>query len=567
MVRTLLAPALFLAACGQHAVEPGLDAAEVEAAGAPGTLVVDLVDGTGLDEARALTGLDLAWATEHSADESLAVVEVDDLAAARDRLAGLPGIEAVEPSLQFEATGLLPTLRYPDDPYWDKQWNMRTVGAPAGWRVGAGAGVTVAVVDTGVSKVVDLGGTQVLPGVSFVPGRKTADDDNGHGTHVAGTIAQTTNNGVGVAGVAPRARILPLKALTGMGFGQSQWIASAIDEAVDQGADVINLSLGGPQSKVIQVAVEKAAARGVIVVAAAGNSGREGVGWPARSPGAIGVSATGPDDSLAFYSTWGEGVDISAPGGDKRKAGGGILQDTIDSGKGGHAYKELQGTSMATPHVAGAAAVLLSAGAGSPAEVRDALYASAVDLGDPGKDTRFGHGRLDVASAVRHLLIHQRGVLFGLAAVVGFGLASVGAMRRKLLVGTLAAVTAGGMFFLPLLPLPPSAWLDLLARPLLLWPGAVASPAWAYNPLWLSALVPALVTFVFGPTRTLGWAAAGVCSGIGLHLAHGALTGSLSPTLLPGLAGQAWLGVNALLCFAFVLAIAGVEKLHREARA
>ncbi len=560
-----------LAACsaapfGTSAIEPGGDA-HPDVAAVAGTLVVDLDDGTSLQDARDLTGLPLAWASERSADESLAVAEVDDLARWTERLGDVDGIEAVEPSLEYQATGLLPSLRYPDDPLYDRQWNLDTIGAPAGWRVGAGTGVTVAVVDTGVSKVADLGDTEVLPGVSFVPLRRSADDDNGHGTHVAGTIAQSTNNGIGVAGVAPRARILPLKALSGAGFGQSQWIASAIDEAVDQGAQVINLSLGGPQSKVIQVAVEKAAAQGVIVVAAAGNTGREGVGWPARSPGAIGVSATGPDDGLAPYSTWGAGVDIAAPGGDKTRSGGGILQDTIDSGKSGHAYKEFQGTSMATPHVAGAAAVLLSAGAGSPAEVRDALYASATDLGEPGMDTRFGHGRLDVAAAVRHLLLHQRGPLFAAGALVGLSLATIGAMRRKKAVGLVAAATAGGLFFLPLLPLPPSAWLDLLARPLLLWPGAAFSPALTANPLWLSALLPAVLTFVLGPTRTLGWLAAGVTAGIGTHLAFGAVTGALSPAFLPGLTGQAWLIGNALLCAAFVVAIAGVEKLRREQRA
>lgn len=552
------------AAVDGPAVAPG----EGASAGTEGgLLVVDLLDGTSLEEARARTGLELRWATARSEDEALAVVEVADLAAEVARLEQVAGIEAVEPSVTMEALGLFPALRYPDDPLYDKQWNLRTVDAPAGWRAGGGVGVTVAVVDTGVSRVPDLGGTVVLDGVSFVPGRGTADDDNGHGTHVAGTIAQTTNNGLGVAGVAPRARILPLKALSGAGFGQSEWIASAIDEAADQGAQVINLSLGGGRSKVIEVAVQKAAERGVLVIAAAGNSGREGVGWPARSPHALGVSATGPDDTLAPYSTWGEGVDLSAPGGDKRKAGGGILQDTVDGGKDGHAFKELQGTSMATPHVAGAAAVLLGAGAGSPAHVRALLDAGAVDLGEPGPDPRYGQGRLDVGASLRRLLLVERPALAALGAGLAFALAGFGGMRRKGLVAATAAVVAGGLFFLPLLPLPPATGLDLLGRPLLSWPALLGGARLASNPLWLSAALPALLTFVLGPTRAFGWLAAGLSAGVGAHLLHGAVTGSLDPTWLSGAAGTGWLAVNGVLCLLFTVAVAGVDRLDRQRRA
>src|SRR5690606_26728751 len=119
------------------------------------------------------------------------------------------------------------------------------------------------------------------------------------------------------------------------GFGSSSWIAAGIDYAADNGADVINLSLGGAYSGVIHNAIKKAQKKGVIVVAAAGNSGKKGVSYPGALEETIGVSATGPDGTLAFYSSYGKGVDIAAPGGDKRVAGGGVLQDTID-GRGGH---------------------------------------------------------------------------------------------------------------------------------------------------------------------------------------------------------------------------------------
>ncbi len=529
------------------------------AASDEGLLVVDLIDGTSLAEAQELSGLPLRWANPRSEDESLAVAEVEDLPEQVQRLSAHPQIEAVEASLSYQALG------WPDDPLYPSQWNMHTVGAAQGWRMGGGRGVTVAVIDTGVSSVADLQGTLLLDGFSFVPGRASAADDNGHGTHVAGTIAQTTHNGLGAVGLANQARILPLKALAAQGGGQSEWIASAIDEAVDQGADVINLSLGGPRSAVIQVAVDKALARGVLVVAAAGNTGREGVGWPAKADGVIAVSATGPSDTLAPYSSWGEGVELSAPGGDKQQAGGGIVQDTIDAGAEGHAFKELQGTSMASPHVAGAAAVLLGAGAGSAAHTERLLKQGAVDLGEAGPDSRFGHGRLDLAASAR-ILVQQRGLLFLAGSLLAALMVGFGGGSRRLPIAIVAGLSAGGLFFLPLLPLPPSLGLDLLGRPLLAWPTPFVGPRLAANPLWLSALLPALLTFVLGPTRTLGWLAAGLSAGVGAHLIHGAVTGSLAPTWLPASAATAWLGVNGLLCLLFTLAVAGLDRLRRERR-
>ena len=250
-----------------------------------GTLVVDLVDGTSLEDARKATGLDLRWVAPQTEDEALAEVEVPDLGQAQRALASLSLVEVAEPSIEVQAYG------FPNDPMFDAQWNFDIVGAKQGWRMGGGRGVTVAVVDTGVTKVADLEGTTILPGVSFTGGSPDGADGNGHGTHVAGTIAQTTNNALGVAGLAPNAKILPVKVLTDFGIGRSEWIAAGIDEAVDRGADVINLSLGGPTSAVMQNAVRKAVDAGVIVVAAAGNSSREGVGCPANTPGAIAVNS------------------------------------------------------------------------------------------------------------------------------------------------------------------------------------------------------------------------------------------------------------------------------------
>ncbi|MBW1877604.1 MAG: S8 family serine peptidase, partial [Deltaproteobacteria bacterium] len=211
-----------------------------------GRLVVDLVDGASehdLAEIERMIGADLDWTHPLSVDEALAEGDVPDLDDAVALLAGHPLVEVAEPALEMQAFG------YPNDPMYAKQWHLRAMGAPVGWeQTPRGRKVIVAVIDTGVTQVEDLEGTKVLDGASFVPTAKTARDDNGHGTHVAGTIAQTTNNGKGVAGVAPEATILPVKVLSSWGSGMSSWIAAGIDYAVDDGADVINLSLGGSYS-------------------------------------------------------------------------------------------------------------------------------------------------------------------------------------------------------------------------------------------------------------------------------------------------------------------------------
>ncbi len=245
-----------------------------------------------------------------------------------------------------------------------------------------------------------------------MPGHPTAADDHGHGTHVAGTIAQATHNGVGAAGIAPNATILPYKVLSASGGGQSTWIAAAIDDAVDNGAQVINLSLGGGHSDIVVLAVEKARRAGVVVVAAAGNAGREGIGSPADAPAALAVTAVGPDDRIAPYSSWGKGVEIAA-----------------------------------------AAAVLFGAGAESADEVERYLKEGAVDADDP---LRCGAGRLDVAASVRRLLLSRQGLTFAVGGLLSLGLAGLGSLpgRPRAAAVLAGAVVAGGAFVLPLLPIP-----------------------------------------------------------------------------------------------------------------
>lgn len=536
----------------------------------PGMIVVDYVDGTTEQAAEGIEaglGIDLDWSSPVSADEALrtGAADLSVQAALLERLRQDPRVEAAEPVMEVRADGLLAPvmarLEYrPDDPEYGRQWNLPMIGAPTGWRAGGGRGVVVAVLDTGVSPLPDLPADRILAGRSFVPGAATAADDHGHGTHVAGTIAQATHNGIGVAGVAPQAIILPMKVLGADGGGRTDWIAAAIDEAVDQGAKVINLSLGGGHSDVLVKAVEKARKAGVVVVAAAGNSGSEGLGSPADAPSAVAVTAVGPDGALAPYSTWGAGVRIAAPGGNKNIEGGGILQATID-GHGGQQFAEWQGTSMATPHVAGAAAVLWGAGAESADEVERALQRGAVGGGEA---LKFGAGRLDVAGSVQALMTARHGLLFVVGAGVTLALTMLAGIRGagRALTVLAGGWTAGGLFLLPLLPLAPSGWTAMLARPLMRWPADLLGGWFMGFPLWQSALLPVLLCVLLGATRTLGPLAMAVAAGTGSWLLYGAASGSSGIWWMFGYEFP-WLLANGGVCLAAALGVAGIQKLRR----
>ncbi len=539
------------------------DAVTAEAPVGPGTLVVDFVDGTSpsdIEAAEAAAGVRLSWASAVSEDEALRSGDVADLPAAIAALRSNPLVEVAEPAFEMtidDLPAVSTRFGYPNDPLLSRQWNLALIGAPTGWRVGGGAGIVVAVIDTGVSALPDLPAARILAGRSFVPGTSTPADDHGHGTHVAGTIAQATHNGIGVAGVAPNATILPLKALAGSGGGRTDWIAAAIDEAVDQGADVINLSLGGGHADVIVTAVEKARKAGVVVVAAAGNAGREGLGSPADAPAALAVTAVGPDDQIAPYSSWGKGVEIAGPGGNTKIPGGGITQATVD-GPTGMKFAEWQGTSMATPHVAGAVAVLLGAGA-SADQAESLLQTTADDRDDP---LRYGAGRIDIAGAVGKLLLLERGVLFAGGGAIALALALLGTLRGTARVITVVsgAMVAGGLFFLPLLPLPPNRWVELLSQPLLTWPG----PFWSGFPLWQSLLLPLVVGVFLGPSRTLGPVALGLMAGVASHLLYGAASGSTDLWWMPFGFDRTWLTVNGTLLLLAGMAVAGMQKLRRR---
>lgn len=249
----------------------------------------------------------------------------------------------------------------------------------------------------------DLEGTLFVPGYDFVNDDNHPNDDEGHGTHVTGTIAQTTDNGVGVAGIAHRTAVMPLKVLDSTGSGTYQQIADAIYYAADNGASVINMSLGGEiPSLTLQNAVAYAYNHGVVIIAAAGNSYQEGnlPLYPAAYDDyCIAVGATTHNCTRAFYSNTGSYLDLAAPGGD---SGGAILQQTFANTPVDFGYLGGMGTSMAAPHVSGVAALLVSIGVTIPDDVRQAMQNTARDLGTAGWDAQFGWGLVDAWAALNY---------------------------------------------------------------------------------------------------------------------------------------------------------------------
>ncbi len=311
------------------------------------------------------------------------------------------------------------TRTTPNDPLFGLQWHMSDIQAEAAWNATEGQGVVVAVVDSGVASDGPDGFCRPLHSefnaITNQAGAGRAYDDDGHGTHVAGTIAQCTRNNTGVAGLAYEARVMAVKVLDSTGSGSYADVAQGINWAADNGADVINLSLGSSCStawptcstSVVNAALANAAAADVVVVAAAGNSSLGTVGFPANHPDAMAIMATETRRLRAYYSNYGSALSMAAPGGDTTANRNGdayvdgVLQETVLPSWG---YFFYQGTSMASPHVAGAATLLRACvPEASRSDVRNALEQSALDLGSSGFDNVFGNGYLQVYDALAEL--------------------------------------------------------------------------------------------------------------------------------------------------------------------
>ncbi|RMH39226.1 MAG: peptidase S8 [Deltaproteobacteria bacterium] len=545
----------------------------------PDDILVDLRDDVGDDVVADLErtfGIDLELVSDQSADERLyrAHVAPDRRDALIAALSARPEVEVAEPDARVTLTPQpgVPVAAsqpmhpgFPNDPLYRFQWHMDQIHMPAAWPLADGDGVIVAVIDTGVAHenrgrfttMPDLDVDFVKP-YDFVHNVAHANDDHGHGTHVAGTIAQSTNNGIGVAGVARKVKIMPLKVLGADGSGSVGGIADAIRYAADEGAKVINMSLGGRfPSRILKRAVQYAHSKGVVVVCAAGNDGRGKVSYPAAYPGAIAVAATQYDERTTFYSNWGAAIDLAAPGGNTRVDQNGdgmpdgVLQNTIVEGDPSrNDYLAYMGTSMASPHVAGVAALLVGEGVTDPDQVEAILKDTARKPEGYDRD-RYGAGIVDAAAAV----VRARTAVGTWQALLGLLLAAAvasAARRRGLGVrigaGYVAGVLVGasGLFFLPLFG-SIAAWpgMDLLSRGLPSWDLVLLGPAGHGNALFFSALIPLVLVALLASTRARA-VVAGVAAGVGGHLLLYAVAPMAAIAYAP--ADPVWLVANAAAC-------------------
>ena len=364
-----------------------------------------------------------------------------------ERFSRLPGVEFAEPNY------LRKLAAAPNDPFFRFQWNLNLINASRIWDIQTGTtSVIVAVVDSGVAhenlgafsidlgifyggnvpvtvgpfgKAPDWGGTAFTRPYDAIFGTGHAWDDDGHGTHVASTIAEATNNSLGMAGLAYGVTIMPIKACVSLPWFDEELvgcptvaIADGIDYARSNGAKVVNLSLGGSfPSQAERAAVQRAAAANLVLVAASGNEDGP-VGYPAAFDEVIAVGAVNGSRQRAFYSNFGAELDLVAPGGDLEDAARDgipdfVFQQTLDfdlAPQGIYTqfiYGGLIGTSMACPHVSASAALLVSQGITDARAVRSALEQFSDDLGATGRDNNYGHGLINPAKALAGLGLGQ----------------------------------------------------------------------------------------------------------------------------------------------------------------
>jgi len=365
----------------------------------------------------------------------------------------------------------------PNDPLYANQWSLSLLDMERTWDIqpGATSTIVVAVLDSGMAfrsgtvRYTSRFSFRLTPGGPVYPALGPVDvpfaaapdlgatgssrfaaprdfiwdddlpfDLDGHGTHVTGTIGQITNNGVGTAGMAYNVRVMPVKVIQGLWdeiFGSPQTgtddvVARGIRYAADNGAQVINMSIGrttGGAAPAVIEALKYAVAKGVFVAVAAGNTGGSGNAHNRLAElapsldGMVAVGSVGRSEQLAYYSTTGPAVELVAPGGDQRRDGtaGGVVQQTLDSDlldtydrpvsqytaprADAFTYSYFQGTSMATPHVSGLAALLMQQGIKKPAAIEAVMKANAKDLGPTGRDEQYGWGLINPRATLRGL--------------------------------------------------------------------------------------------------------------------------------------------------------------------
>jgi serine protease len=441
-IRLLLTATLAVAAA--TAAPTGAAAAEY----VPGEVIVKYEDGTGRD---ARAAVQAESGTEHDVDlpggaRALEIEDGDSVGETVAELRADPDVEYAHPNYVARAAAF-----FPNDPgqgasgqWTEVQWNFAGpygVNAPDAWElsraagVAGGKGVVVAVMDTGVAyrnrgrfhRAPDLYARRFTRARDFVDKDRFAQDENNHGTHVTGTIAQKTNNGRGVTGLAYGVKIMPLRVLDAAGEGDGGGISRAIRYAARKGADVINMSLQFDvtleNSDVPEVisAIRYAHRKGVVLVAPTGNEADTAIALPSRAPHVISVGATSEHGCQADYSNGGRGLDVVAPGGgpdapnfdnpadvarcDPARDGRDIFQETFTRRFRSFRLVGEVGTSFASPHVAATAALVIAMGSAgpnpAPKDVERRIEATARDLGTEGYDTRYGSGLVDAAAAIR----------------------------------------------------------------------------------------------------------------------------------------------------------------------
>ncbi|MGC9400147.1 MAG: S8 family serine peptidase [Anaerolineae bacterium] len=388
---------------------------------APGELLIKFESGLSAQSAmQALRpyGASRDRALYKSPIELWRVPEGEELALA-EKLSALPQVAYAEPNYVVRA---LETV--PNDPRYNRQWAHKEImHSPQGWDITTGsADIIIAVLDSGIDAAHPDLADKLVPGYDFVDNDSNPHDLNGHGTHVAGIAAAATNNGIGIAGTSWGARIMPIRVLDAEGSGYDSDIIEGLNWAANHGADIINLSLGGPgYNQSAQDAVNNVHAQGILIVAAMGNCREQEEPYcpeanptlyPAAYDNVMAVAATGPDDVYASYSQYGPHCDIAAPGGDILTSWSQGIYSTmptydvyLTTNYGYYKnYDYLNGTSQATPHVAGLAALIWSLDPTlTPDQVQSLMEENAVDRGTAGWDEDYGHGRIDLGATLQAL--------------------------------------------------------------------------------------------------------------------------------------------------------------------
>jgi subtilisin family serine protease len=370
----------------------------------PGELLVGFREGTPYGAAsgvsgafdRYLAGLGVRSASPAIGDGRtyrLAFDSATDLRGRRDQLLRDPNVAFAEPNYILTISAGPTGPLTPNDENYKQQWGPSRIGADQTWStLTTGGPIVIAMLDTGVSPTHPDLKERLRPGYDFIGNDANPSDDNGHGTFTAGIAGASGNNGIGVAGISWGARIMPIKILDQDGRGPVSAFSQGIRRAVDDGAQIVNVSAGIPvPSQAMEAAVAYALGKNVIVVAASGNGGDAVQNYPAAYPNVIAVSASTKEDRIAEFSSYGSYVWVSAPGKD-------IVSTYY---KEGDTYAQLSGTSASTPYVSATIALMLSQrGTLTPQTIREILKATAVDVDAPGFDPKSGYGRLDTFHSV-----------------------------------------------------------------------------------------------------------------------------------------------------------------------